>query len=66
VARIRAHFTQEDEMSPELANQLQQLLNVSQATDAAMARVETSVRDETGGLGVQIEALRREVAALRA
>ena len=65
VDRIRAMFTQEDDMSPELATQLQKLLAVSNATNSAMERVEISVRDETGGLGVQIEALRREVAALR-
>ena len=38
---------------------------MSDATNEAMARVEISVRDETSGLGVQIEALRQEVAALR-
>jgi hypothetical protein len=56
---------EEDIMSPELATQLQQLLSVSQATNAAMSRVEVSVRDETVGLGRQIETLRQEIAALR-
>jgi len=64
VDRLRNHM-EEEVMSPELTSQLQLLLATTQATNAALARVETSVRDENFGLGRQIAILRQEVAAIK-
>lgn len=65
VARLR-NLMEEDFMSPELSTQLQKLMSITEATNAAMGRIEVTVADPTGGLVHQIEALRQQVAALSA